>query len=151
MKFSKYILYILMLFCFKVVANDSIYITRENADRYNVDVQVSASEIYKMYEVNVVVGSIPPISQCLKLSKVDVGFYDDNGPIAIVPLTLSDDGELSYTFTLRKENIPRTSIGINYIDNSNDNRCKLFSHNSFIVELLSWKTSKSDILNLKNI
>lgn len=128
----------LMASCFKVVASDSVYITRENADKFDVDVKVSDSEIYKMYEVNIVVGNIPPKWQCLKLRKADVGFYSDNGLIAIVPLTLNDDDELSYTFTLRKENIHITSIGLNYITNSNDSKCEEVSHNAFIIELLSW-------------
>lgn len=148
MKFNKCILYILIFFCFRVVASDSIYITRENAAKYNVDVKVSASEIYKMYEVTVRVSSIPPKWHCLRLSKVDVGFYDDNGLIAIVPLAFNDSGELYYTFTLRKENLDKTSIGINYTNNSNDNKCEILSNNAFIIELLGWKTSKSDVLNL---
>lgn len=137
-----------MFFCFRVVASDSIYITRENAAKYNVDVKVSASEIYKMYEVTVRVSSIPSKWHCLRLSKVDVGFYDDNGLIAIVPLAFNDSGELYYTFTLRKENLDKTSIGINYTNNSNDNKCEILSNNAFIIELLGWKTSKSDVLNL---
>ncbi len=148
MKLIQYLIIIVTVLSFRVNANDSIYITRENATEYNVDIKIHKSEIYGMYQVYVSVGNIPTRFHCLKLDKVDIGFYGDRGPIAITPLTFNADSDISYSFYLRKEYLVRTSIGINYANTQRGSECEQFSTNAFIVELSAWKTSNSDILQL---
>ena len=146
----KYFIIILAVISFCVWPSNykSTYITRVNATSYDVEIQVKASEIYGMYKIDVKIGSIPTKFHCLKLHKVDLGIYGDKGPIAITPLNLNSDGDLYYSFYLKKDILVRTSIGINYSNTLSESQCEQLSLNAFIVELSAWKTSNSDVLQL---
>lgn len=146
----KYLIIILAVISFCVWPSNykSTYITRVNATSYDVEIQVKASEIYGMYKIDVKIGSIPTKFHCLKLHKVDLGIYGDKGPNAITPLNLNSDGDLYYSFYLKKDILVRTSIGINYSNTLSESQCEQLSLNAFIVELSAWKTSNSDVLQL---
>jgi hypothetical protein len=146
----KYLIIILAVISFCVCPSNykSIYITRVNAANYDVEIQVKASEIYGMYQIDVKIGSIPTKFHCLKLDKVDLGIYGDKGPIAITPLNLNSGGDLYHSFYLQKDILVRTSIGINYSNTLSGSQCEQLSLNAFVVELSAWKTSNSDILQL---
>ncbi|MBB1316357.1 hypothetical protein H5123_01675 [Shewanella sp. SR43-4] len=146
----KYLIIILAVISFCVWPSNykSTYITRVNAASYDVEIQVKASEIYGMYKIDVKIGSIPTKFHCLKLHKVDLGIYGDKGPNAITPLNLNSDGDLYYSFYLKKDILVRTSIGINYSNTLSESQCEQLSLNAFIVELSAWKTSNSDVLQL---
>ncbi|MGE6651211.1 hypothetical protein ACQKE0_18245 [Shewanella colwelliana] len=140
MRKINYVIGVVIMSCFNVFANDAIIISSENAAEYNVRVKVESSEIYNMYEINVVVGRVPSKWSCLTLSKVNIGFYNEknNELTAIVPLALNGDGELKYNFTLRKESIKNVGFGVNYINSSNDNKCEEISQDAFVIDFSDW-------------